>query len=551
MSEVTSRDRAGTQVFDALIVGAGFAGLYQLHALRDRLGLSAHVLEAAEGVGGTWWWNRYPGARCDSESHAYAFYFSDDLLKSWDWSERYPRQPEILRYLNHVADRLDLKRDITFGARVASAAWDGAATLWCLRTEDGRRYAARFLVTAVGCLSSANVPDIAGLSGFAGEWFHTGTWPHAGVDVAGRRVGMIGTGSTGIQAAPVLAEAAAHLTVFQRTANYSIPARNRPLDDAFKTWAKAHAPEIRSAMHASRNGHPWPLGERSALEVDEAEREASYRAAWEKGGLGFRAAFRDLLTDRAANATAAEFIKARIREVVKDPATAALLSDIDHPFATKRPPIDTGYFETFNRDNVTLVDVRADPIARITPAGVRLRSGAEHPLDVIVFATGFDAMTGALLRMNVTGRDGLTLQDAWAAGPRTHLGLQVAGFPNMFMVTGPGSPSVLTNMPVAIEQHVEWIADAIAHLRATGAATMEPTEDAMDRWVAHVNDAANATLMPEAGHSWYLGANVPGKPRVFMPYAGGMARYRRICAEVAAKGYEGFVLAGDRARVPA
>ncbi|WP_137126773.1 NAD(P)/FAD-dependent oxidoreductase [Roseomonas sp. HF4] len=551
MSEVTSRDGAGTQVFDALIVGAGFAGLYQLHCLRDRLGLSAHVLEAADGVGGTWWWNRYPGARCDSESHAYAFYFSDELLQSWDWSERYPQQPEILRYLNHVADRLDLKRDMTFGARVAAAEWDGAATLWRLRTEDGRRYAARYLVTAVGCLSSANVPDIPGLGDFAGEWFHTGTWPHGGVDVAGKRVGMIGTGSTGIQAAPVLAEAAAHLTVFQRTANYSIPARNRPLDDTFKAWAKAHAAEIRQAMHSTPNGHPWPLGERSAHDVDDAEREALYRAAWEKGGLALRATFRDILTDRAANATAAAFIKARIREVVKDPATAALLAEVDHPFATKRPPIDTGYFETFNRDNVTLVDVRADPVERITPTGVRLRSGTEHPLDIIVFATGFDAMTGALLRMNVTGRDGLPLAEAWAAGPRTHLGLQAAGFPNLFIVTGPGSPSVLTNMPVAIEQHVEWITDAIAHLRATGAATMEPTEDAMDRWVAHVNDAANATLMPEAGHSWYLGANVPGKPRVFMPYAGGMARYRRICAEVAANGYEGFVLAGDRARVPA
>jgi cation diffusion facilitator CzcD-associated flavoprotein CzcO len=535
---------------DALIIGAGFSGLYQLHALRDRLGLKAHVLEAAEGVGGTWWWNRYPGARCDSESHAYAFYFSDELLQSWDWSERYPQQPEILRYLNHVADRLDLRRDITFNARVTQARWDEAAGLWRVATQDGRRHAAPFLVAAVGCLSSTNRPDIPGLADFAGAIHHTGEWPHEGVDFTGKRVGMIGTGSTGIQAAPVIAEAASHLTVFQRTANYSIPARNRPLDEGFKRWAKENAAEIRAAMHATANGHPWPLGTRSALEVSAGEREAAYRAAWEKGGLGLRATFRDIMTDRAANATAAAFIKDRIREVVQDPATAARLTDIDHPFATKRPPIDTGYFETFNRANVTLVDIRADPIERITPDGIRLRSGAEHALDVIVFATGFDAMTGALLRMGIEGRGGLPLGQAWAAGPRSLLGLQVPGFPNLFTVTGPGSPSVLTNMPVAIEQHVEWIADCIAHLRAQGAATIEADAEAADRWVAHVNDAANATLMPQAGHSWYLGANVPGKPRVFMPYAGGMARYRATCAEVAAAGYPGFVVR-QAARVPA
>jgi len=551
MPEAPSPRAPADETFDALVIGAGFAGLYQLHALRDRLGLSVRVLEAADGVGGTWWWNRYPGARCDSESHAYAFYFSDDLLQSWDWSERYPQQPEILRYLNHVADRLDLKRDITFNARVTQARWDAAAGLWRVATGDGRRYTAAFLITAVGCLSSTNRPDIPGREEFAGAVHHTGEWPHDGVDFAGQRVGMIGTGSTGIQAAPVIAEAAAHLTVFQRTANYSIPARNHPLDDAFKRWAKDNAAEIRRAMHSTTNGHTWPIGERSALEVSTEEREAAFRAAWEKGGLGLRATFRDILTSRAANDTAADFIKARIREVVKDPARAALLAEIDHPFATKRPPIDTGYFETFNRDNVALVDIRADPIQRITPTGLRLRSGAEHALDVIVFATGFDAMTGALLRMDITGRDGLALRDAWAAGPRTQLGLQVPGFPNLFTITGPGSPSVLTNMPVAIEQHVEWIADCIAHLRARGLATIEATEPAADDWVAHVNDAANATLMPQAGHSWYLGANVPGKPRVFMPYAGGMARYRAICAEVAAQGYPGFVTAGQGARIPA
>ncbi|MGD9615313.1 MAG: flavin-containing monooxygenase [Alphaproteobacteria bacterium] len=531
-----------TTSFDALVIGAGFSGLYQLLCLRDRLGLSVRVLEAGEGVGGTWYWNRYPGARCDSESHSYAYYFSDELLKEWTWSERYPEQPEILRYLNYVTDRFDLRRDISFGARVVEARYDGAANRWHVATETGEHYDATYLITAVGCLSSANIPNIPGLDGFKGAWYHTGQWPHGRVDFTGKRVGMIGTGSTGIQAAPVIAETAAHLTVFQRTANYSIPARNAPLSDTFKRWAKENTAELRAIMHSTPNGHPFRIEDRSAHDVTEDERQAIYEAAWEKGGLQFRAAFRDLLIDKAANDTASEFIRRKIREVVKNPATAAKLADIDHPFSTKRPPIDTGYFETFNRDNVTLVDVRANPIECITPDGIRTRDGTEHKLDIIVFATGFDAMTGPLLRMNIRGNDGLPLREAWQAGPRTYLGLQIAGFPNLFTITGPGSPSVLCNMPVAIEQHVEWITTCIAHLRAHGLARIEPTPEAVDRWVDHVNNAANATLMPMAGHSWYLGANVPGKPRVFMPYAGGMARYRETCAGIAANGYEGFLL---------
>jgi cation diffusion facilitator CzcD-associated flavoprotein CzcO len=528
--------------FDALVIGAGFSGLYQLLCLRDRLGLSVRLLEAGDGVGGTWYWNRYPGARCDSESHSYAYYFSDELLREWTWSERYPEQPEILRYLNFVADRFDLKRDIAFGARVVETRYDDAANRWHVTTESGEHYDATFLITAVGCLSSANIPDIPGLADFKGKWYHTGQWPRGGVDFTGTRVGMIGTGSTGIQAAPVIAETAAHLTVFQRTANYSIPARNAPLSDDFKRWARENAGEIRAIMHATPNGHPFRIEDRSAHEVGAAEREAIYEAAWVKGGLQFRAAFRDLLIDKAANDTAAEFIKRKIREVVKNPDTAAKLAEIDHPFATKRPPIDTGYFETFNRDNVTLVDIRAAPIECITQDGIRTRDGAEHRLDIIVFATGFDAMTGPLLRMNIHGRDGLTLRQAWREGPRTYLGLQIAGFPNLFTITGPGSPSVLCNMPVAIEQHVEWITACIAHLRARGLARIEPMPEAVERWVAHVNEAASATLLPRAGHSWYLGANIPGKPRVFMPYAGGMARYRAICTDIAANGYEGFRL---------
>jgi len=381
--------------FDALIIGAGFSGLYQLHCLRDRLGLSVQVLEAATALGGTWYWNRYPGARCDSESHSYCYSFSEALSREWEWSERYPGPPEILRYLNHVADRFDLKRDIRFNTRVNAAHYDEAANLWRVSTAAGETLTAQFLITAVGCLSSANIPSIPGLDTFAGRWYHTGQWPHEGVDFTGKRVGMIGTGSTGIQAAPVIAETAAHLTVFQRTANYSVPARNSPLTEEFKQYVKDNAAQIRQMMHSTVNGHPFPIEDRSALETAPNERRALYEAAWATGGLRFRGTFRDLLTDKAANDTAAEFICAKIREIVKDPATAAKLSDFDHPYAAKRPPIDTDYFETFNRDNVELVDVRADPIERITPKGIRTRS-KEYPLDIIVFATGMLHRTDGL-----------------------------------------------------------------------------------------------------------------------------------------------------------
>jgi cation diffusion facilitator CzcD-associated flavoprotein CzcO len=543
-SDITERPESDSRhapSFDALVIGAGFSGLYQLLCLRDRLGLSVRLLEAGAGVGGTWYWNRYPGARCDSESHSYCYSFSDELMREWEWSERYPGPPEILRYLNHVADRFDLKRDIRFNTRVTSAHYDATANIWRVSTGAGEKLTAQFLITAVGCLSSANIPDIAGIETFGGRWYHTGQWPHEGVDFSGKRVGQIGTGSTGIQSAPVIAETAAHLTVFQRTANYSVPARNAPLTPEFKRYVKENTAEIRRVTQSSVNGHPWFIADRSALQTPTEEREALYEAAWETGGLRFRAVFRDLVTDKAANDTAAEFIRNKIREIVKHPATAAKLSDFDHPYAAKRPPIDTDYFETFNRDNVTLVDVRAEPIERITPQGIRTRN-AEYPLDIIVFATGFDGMTGSLLRMDIRGRNGLCLAEAWKGGPRNYLGLQVAGFPNLFMVTGPGSPSVLCNMPVAIEQHVEWITDCIAHMRKHGLKRIEPRNEAVESWVAEVNAAANATLLPQAKHSWYLGANVPGKPRVFMPYAGGMAHYRKICADVAARNYEGFTL---------
>lgn len=527
--------------FDAIIIGAGFSGMYQLHCLRDRLGLSVQVIEAADGVGGTWYWNRYPGARCDSESHSYCYAFSDDLVQNWEWSERYPGQAEIMRYLNYAADSLDLKRDIRFNTRVTGAKYNEATNRWHVTVEGGEVVVAKFLITGVGCLSTANIPDIPGLKNFKGDWYHTGEWPHEGVDFTGKRVGQIGTGSTGIQAAPVIAAEAKHLTVFQRTANYSVPARNVKLTDEFKAYIRDHFDDIRQVMHTNTGGHCFSIKDRKVFDVSDEERLAIYEASWEKGGLEFRACFEDLVKNKAGNDTVAAFLCNKIREVVNDPATADKLANIDHPYAAKRPPIDTNYFETYNRDNVSLVDIRSDPIEEITSEGIRTGT-SEYPLDIIVFATGFDAMTGALLRLNIEGRDGVALSKAWEAGPRNYLGLQVAGFPNLFTITGPGSPSVLCNMPVAIEQHVEWITDCISHMRDNEIETIEATPKAADGWVEEVNRAADETLLPQVGHSWYLGANVPGKPRVFMPYAGGLAHYRQLCNDVASKGYEGFEL---------
>ena len=540
-SEPRVRPSAETTHFDALVIGAGLAGMYQLICLRDRLGLNVQVLEAGNDVGGTWHWNRYPGARCDSESHVYGYTFSEELMREWEWSERFPEQAEIVRYVNHVAQKFDLKRNIRFNTRVTTARYDEASNLWEVTTEQGEHFTAQFLITAVGCLSAANVPKIAGLENFKGRWHHTGQWPKEGVDFTGKRVGQIGTGSTGIQAAPVIAETAAHLTVFQRSPTYSVPARNAPLTSEFKQYVKDNAAKIRKAMHASTSGHPWDARPRSALETPPEERLALYEAAWAKGGIEFRTTFSDLMLKKAANDTAAEFVRGKIRQIVKDPVTAHTLSNIDHPYAGKRPPIDSHYYETFNRDNVSLVDVRAAPIQEITATGIRTTE-AEYPLDIIVFATGYDGITGPLLRMDIRGREGKSLAQEWKDGPRTYLGLQVAGFPNLFTITGPGSPSVLTNMPVAIEQHAEWIADCIAHMRGQGLKRIETDDETMRQWQQQVDTAAAATLLSTVASSWYRGANVPGKPVVFMPYAGGMARYRRICADIAANNYEGFHL---------
>jgi cyclohexanone monooxygenase len=524
---------------DAVIVGAGFAGLYMLYRLRG-LGLSAHVFEAGDGVGGTWYWNRYPGARCDVESLDYSYSFSDELQQEWHWTERYASQPEILRYINHVADRFDLRRDVTLSTRVTAATFDEAAGRWTVRTDRGHTVSAWFCIMATGCLSDAQVPDIPGRESFAGPWYHTGRWPHEGVDFTGQRVGIIGTGSSAIQSIPIIASQAKHLYVFQRTPNFSIPARNAPLDPEHERRWKASYPEHRQAARESRVGFVTERNDSSALAVPEAERLRQYETRWSRGGLGFNSTFADLLTSQEANDTAAEFFRNKIRTAVRDPEVADLLAPTHYPVGTKRLCVDTNYYETYNRDNVTLVDLRRSPIQAITPHGLRTRD-AEYTFDSLVFATGFDAMTGALLRIDIRGRAGRTLQAAWAEGPRTYLGLAVAGFPNLFTITGPGSPSVLSNMIVSIEQHVDWIADCMTALRRRGLVTIEASADAEEAWVAHVNELGNATLYPRAD-SWYMGANVPGKPRLFMPYVGGVGVYRQRCADVAARGYAGFTL---------
>jgi cyclohexanone monooxygenase len=529
--------REASRDLDAVVVGAGFAGLYMLHRLRG-LGLAVRVFEAGGGVGGTWYWNRYPGARCDVESLEYSYQFSEELAQEWKWSERYSPQPEILAYLNHVADRFELRRDIQLETRVESATWDEGASRWQIGTDRGERFRARFFVLATGCLSSANTPAFEGLEDFAGEVLHTGRWPHEEVDFAGLRVGVIGTGSSAIQSIPIIAEQAAHLTVFQRTPNYTIPAHNAPLDRELEREVKASYRDFRARAAQEGFGLLMQARDESALAVDEREREREFQARWERGGLQFMGAFNDLTLDRTANDTAREFVVAKLRAAVEDPELADLLTPRT-PVGCKRLCVDTGYWRTFNRDNVTLVDVSEKPIERITASAV-VAGGRAYEVDVLVLATGFDAMTGALLRIDIRGRGGRTLREKWAAGPRTYLGLATAGFPNLFTITGPGSPSVLSNMVPSIEQHVNWIADCIAYLDAHALATIEAEPGAEDAWVAHVNELAAATLFPSC-NSWYLGANVPGKPRVFMPYLG-FPPYVEKCNAVAAKGYEGFEL---------
>jgi len=528
--------------YDAVVIGAGVSGLYALQHLRG-MGLSVRVYDGANGVGGTWWYNRYPGARVDAPgSPFYCYTFSDELMQEWDWTETQSDQATVLSYLDYVADRFDLRRDIQLETWVQDAVYDEPAQRWTVETSTGLRASAQFLICATGALSTAHKPDIPGIEAFGGECHHTARWPREPVSFAGKHVGVIGTGSSGVQSIPEIAREAAHLTVFQRTPQYTVPARNRPLDPEVLSHAREDWDAVRALMSKNPSGGPFEAPTRSALDDTPEQRQALYEELWEQGGFSFFTdGYCDLLTSEEANRTAADFVRGKIREIVRDSETAAKLMP-DYYLGTKRPILDNGYYETFNRDNVTLVDLREDPIEGITPAGVRTTMG-DHPLDMLVLATGFDAISGAMLHLNPKGRGGVALEEKWRNRIDTYLGIAIAGFPNLFMIHGPGTPGVLYNMPLGAERETEWIGNIVRHLREQGLGTVEPTPDAEEIWDREINEIANQTLYPLTD-SWYTGSNIPGKPRQFCVHLGGPLYFQRI-SEVAAKDYEGFVFEDD------
>lgn len=525
---------------DAVILGAGFAGLYMLHQLKSK-GFSTIVYETGDGVGGVWYWNRYPGARCDIESIYYNYTFSKELYEEWTWTSRFPEQEEILRYLNYVADRLKLRSNIQFNTRVKAAHFDEEQHKWLVHLNDGHQVLAKYFITGIGCLSAANVPKFQGLDQFSGKWYHTGHWPHEKVDFTGKRVGIIGTGSSGIQAIPVIAKEAKHLTVFQRTPQYTIPARNHLYDEDFIRETKGNFENLKHAMRNSVSGTPFAYNYPSAIEDSDHHRQEVFEEAWAQGGFAFASTYKDLLTNEQSNEKAAAFIRSKIRETVQDPTVAEKLCP-KYMYGTKRQVLDSDYFETYNRDNVLLVDVKESPILEITETGVQTASD-HFELDIIIFATGYDGMTGPLFKIDIRGRNGVTLRDKWENGAsvQTYLGLATASFPNLFMITGPESPSVLVNMPIAIEQHVEWIAQCIDYLREHDIDVMETNAEAEQAWSKHCREIANETLYVK-GDSWYTGANIAGKPRSFLIYLGGFDYYTKRCQEVAQNNYEGFQL---------
>ena len=531
-----------THKFDMLIVGAGFAGLYQLYRARE-MGLSVRLLEAGDGVGGTWFWNRYPGARCDVESLDYSYSFSPELEQEWKWSQRYAPQAEILQYINHVADRFNLRPDIELNVRVKAAYFDDQNLCWNIGTEKGQSFRATYLVMATGGLSIPQQPDLQGLDQYQGKWYHSALWPKEGVDFKGKRVGLIGTGSSGVQMVPVIAEQASHLTVFQRSANFSVPAHNVAFTEASLKAAKGRYPERRAMGREAVTGQFLNANTKTAAEMTPEEQRAELDYRWKGAGGGFRMLrnFADQMSNLQTNKMVAEFVKDKIRQVVKDPATAEMLCPKDDlPFGGKRLSVDSHYYDTFNRDNVKLVDVKADPLVDATERGLRTKS-RDFEFDMIVFATGFDALTGALLAIDIRGECGVSLRDKWRNGPVAYLGLGIAGFPNMFTITGPGSPSVLSNVVHSIETHVDWIMRFLRNAKEKGVHKFQPTAQAEALWVKFCADEANKTLYPLA-NSWYMGANIDGKPRVFLAFVSGVPVYRRFIEKVEEEGYEGFEL---------
>ena len=522
---------------DVVVVGAGFSGLYLLYRLR-KAGFSTRVFERGGDVGGTWYWNRYPGARCDVESLQYSYSFDEQLQQDWHWPEKFSAQPDILAYANHVADTFNLKKDIEFNIAVKASRFDENLKTWKITTNTGEEINAQYFIMATGCISTTQIPNIKGLSDYVGNTFHTGDWPHEEVDFSGQSIAVIGTGSSGIQSIPVLAKQAKKLTVFQRTPNYSIPSQNEPMTKKYeRSWKDVYS-ERRKEMRYSAHGSLKDLNDVPALSVDEDQRQELYTKRWAIGGTGFLGSFNDLLTNADANYTAAEYVRQQIKRVVKDKETAEILCPRSYPIGTKRICIDTGYFETYNRENVKLVDISKKPIQRLVADGI-IVDDQLYAFDSIIFATGFDAMTGSIFNVDIKGRDGLALKEKWNAGPKTYLGLMSASFPNLFMITGPGSPSVKSNMIMSIEQHVDLVIETLLSMRRKGLSVVEPELEAENKWVDHVQEVANKTLFPQA-NSWYMGANIPGKPRLFMPYIGGVGAYREICEEIVANNYRGF-----------
>tara|TARA_B100001939_G_scaffold48205_1_gene37612 strand:+ start:79 stop:1701 length:1623 start_codon:yes stop_codon:yes gene_type:complete len=522
---------------DVVVVGAGFSGLYLLYRLR-KAGFSTRVFERGGDVGGTWYWNRYPGARCDVESLQYSYSFDEQLQQDWHWPEKFSAQPDILAYANHVADRFNLKKDIEFNIEVKASRFDENLKTWKITTNTGEEIDAQYFIMATGCISTTQIPNIKGLSDYVGNTFHTGDWPHEEVDFSGQSIAVIGTGSSGIQSIPVLAKQAKKLTVFQRTPNYSIPSQNEPMTKKYeRSWKDVYS-ERRKEMRYSAHGSLKDLNDVPALSVDEDQRQELYTKRWAIGGTGFLGSFNDLLTNADANYTAAEYVRQQIKRVVKDKETAEILCPRSYPIGTKRICIDTGYFETYNRENVKLVDISKKPIQRLVADGI-IVDDQLYAFDSIIFATGFDAMTGSIFNVDIKGRGGLALKEKWNAGPKTYLGLMSASFPNLFMITGPGSPSVKSNMIMSIEQHVDLVIETLLSMRRKGLSVVEPELEAENKWVDHVQEVANKTLFPQA-NSWYMGANIPGKPRLFMPYIGGVGAYREICEEIVANNYRGF-----------
>ncbi|MDO9367329.1 MAG: NAD(P)/FAD-dependent oxidoreductase [Sphingopyxis sp.] len=539
MQQADIQNESSPRRLDALIIGAGFGGMYALHRTRG-MGLDVHLIEAGDDVGGTWYWNRYPGARCDVMSIDYSYSFSDEIQQEWTWSEQFAAQPEILSYARFVADKLDLKRDISFETRATLVHYDEEAALWRIETSRGDVYEASYCLMATGPLSVPKQVDIPGADKFKGELYLSGKWPHRPVDFAGKRVAVIGTGSSGIQIVPVVAEQAEHLYVYQRTPSFTLPMRNRKLDADYVAHIKAHYPGLRAVARHSLTGGVRPITSRPVFSITPAECETLLETAWQHSGLAFLGLFSDLLTNREANEVVAEFVRGKIAETVDDPDTARRLTPRGYPIFARRPCLDTGYYEAYNRDNVTLKDCLEHPILEITEKGIRTAEG-EVEVDIIIAAIGYDALTGAMLSIDIEGRDGRRLKDKWADGGRSHLGLMIEGFPNLFVIAGPNGPSALANFILLNEQNVDWVCDCIEHLRADGLRSIEANADAEDGWMNKVTTLGSMSLYPTA-NTWYTGANVPGKPRTFPVYIGGFGRYREICADAAAEGYRGFTL---------